>query len=412
MGWGNPLKKLWNDAKDVVKQRAADLAKTTRAALQTTVDTVERAGAAVGDAVKKGVAWVGDAVTTAGHAVSGAIAWLGDAAEGVVRNLQRYLLKGAMWIMAKFDLSVRRISDFFRRIFGGDKGGPCVDCSSEPLPRSNAEADGLYMMTDGKSTSDLDTAKADAVRPAPDFACCKGKVKEDRVIYYVNGIKTKQHDHMATLLRLAHTLCAKVVGIYNATDGFPRDAVQTATDRDLIDKAAAGGEVKLDGRNPAVDSVSRLIEQEVSAGNRVELYAHSQGGAVTSLGMYSAQNQLGKAGMANPLSGVSVTSMGSAAPQWPTGAHYDHRAHVDDWTPMGLGLPNDQLHLFDGPGKDGQFIQKGEPGYEADMLAPANNHFVDTVYIRELAAERQKQGKGGCGTKYDELLSPNDAKAA
>ena len=125
-----------------------------------------------------------------------------------------------------------------------------------------------------------DQARQDAAMS--ESACCQARRatgEPPRDIVYVNGINTNRAAHCMTLKAIAEQTCARVIGIYNATEGAAQDALQTGQDRRLI-KAANEGKVPRtqDGRNPAVDALGRFITSEVRSGRKPEIWAHSQGG--------------------------------------------------------------------------------------------------------------------------------------
>jgi hypothetical protein len=237
---------------------------------------------------------------------------------------------------------------------------PVQPCAELPVEKDDhppdMSIDGWIMIPrgDGKCKvvppSGADRARSETVHAKP--ANCQ-KDREtcshaNKPVIYVNGINTTATDHCQVLNEIAQRTCGNVIGVYNATAGsgplgFARDTAQAGQDRRLIKQAAAGKDVpRDDGRNPAVDTLSHLIANE--AGNKPppELWAHSQGGAIASLALYEANNDLVlKTGDPAPLSNLKVKSFGSAAPQWVDGPQYQHYVHVNDLTPTWLGLgPN------------------------------------------------------------------------
>ncbi len=239
-------------------------------------------------------------------------------------------------------------------------------------------------------------------------ACCKSKRDNGmppRTIVYVNGIKTDQKTHCETLRAIADQTCAKVYGVYNATEGPYRDSVQTGQDRSAIDAANEGRMPGTgDGRNPAVDTLSRLLKSKVLNGEPVDLWAHSQGGAVSSLALYDVKNSLDTIGMTDGLKGVHVTSMGSAAPMWPMwpdGPAYEHYIHVNDATPFVYGIGDDPATDGDKAGEGASVIRfSGDPAggpfatenlQRSAIPAPTANHDVFATYLK-----MQKQQHGGC----------------
>jgi hypothetical protein len=149
-------------------------------------------------------------------------------------------------------------------------------------------------------------------------------------------------NHCNTLKEIKKTTGKNVVGVYNATEGSANDLVQSMGDRDLIESAYEGKSIAKrvgDGRNPATDSISDLVYNELKQGNKPEIWMHSQGGATGSLGLFDAINRLKAAniGMEN----ITVKSFASAAQRWPDGPTYEHYVHVNDLTPTAFGLGSD-----------------------------------------------------------------------
>jgi len=238
-------------------------------------------------------------------------------------------------------------------------------------------------------------------------ACCQAKRAaggQPRDIIYVNGILTDAQAHCATLKNIANQTCARVVGIYNATEGGLKDATQTGQDRRLIKAAASGkGVPGADGRNPAVDTLSRTVAKETLAGRPPEVWAHSQGGAVTSLALYEAKNSVGIiTGNPDPLKGMKVKSFGSAAPQWTDGPAYEHYVHMNDPVPTMFGLGHNPAGDAAAAGKGAKVIRFGgdvkssapfDAANPAKEWVPTNldNHSVDVSYLK-----MEKQQNGGC----------------
>ncbi len=306
---------------------------------------------------------------------------------------------------------------------------PCINCTGKDVDHDGA----LVGYKDGKcgpltqkgqaiTPGDIKAAKEAGYNPAKNWAdypnepsrstsaetkaCCKKCPPKNppRVIFYVNGIKTDKKTHCDTLKQIGDMTCATVIGIYNATEGPGLDALQTGMDRSLVDQAAGGRRnLAHDGRNPAVDTLSDLIVQETRAGRPPEIMAHSQGGAVTSLALYDANNRLkaGPPGTPNSLAGTKVTSFGSAAPVWVQGPKYNHYVHVNDFTPMNLGLGDRASKAEAGGGNVITFSGEPRGPFATDKLdkhffaSPTKYHDIDdTLYLKMY----NQQNKGGADT--------------
>lgn len=249
--------------------------------------------------------------------------------------------------------------------------------------------------------------KARAQAVLSNSPCCQAKATggPPRDIVFVNGIMTDHSTHCDALNKIAEQTCGRVVGVYNATEGFVTDGAQTGQDRRLIKSAASGKPVPgRDGRNPAVDTLARMIADETEQGRPPEVWAHSQGGAVTSLALYEAKNDLMvTTGKADPLAGMVVKSFGSAAPQWTDGPAYQHFVHMNDPVPTMFGLGHDPVGDAAKGGAGAKVIRfagdvKSAQPFDTDVLKkewlPINineNHSVQNSYLR-----MEKQLNGGC----------------
>jgi hypothetical protein len=139
--------------------------------------------------------------------------------------------------------------------------------------------------------------------------------------------------------------------------------------------------------------------------------AHSQGGAVTSLALYDANNTL-RAGPPNrphSLEGVKVSSFGAAAPSWVKGPNYTHYINVNDVTPMAFGLGDRPTPQKAGNGRVVTF--SGEPGGPFETKNPDKKilkdatkyHGIDDQMYLKMYNQDHKALKDGqtcsCGNK-------------
>lgn len=246
-------------------------------------------------------------------------------------------------------------------------------------------------------------ARSQAVNSESD--CCKAKRAAGmppRDIIYVNGVNTDRAAHCFTLNAIAAQTCARVVGVYNATEGFASDALQTGQDRRLI-KAAAGGKAvpNQNGRNPAVDTMARQVGLALRNGETPEVWAHSQGGAVLSLALFEAKHdRMIATGNPDPLKGMKVKSFGSASPKWTDGPDYEHYIHVNDATPSTFGLGHSTGADTKNAGAGAQIIRFSGDPKGGDFTRPAKTDWLPTVTsnhgIEETYLKMEKQINGGC----------------
>lgn len=199
---------------------------------------------------------------------------------------------------------------------------------------------------------------------------------ETRVIFFVNGIRVGWESHCDNLAQIANKTGAVVIGVYNSTEGAVKDIWQTAWDRFTVQVENTLAEWGIDKTvemhdNKAATTLMNAVIQRVRQGKHVEVWAHSQGGAVTALALTRALRQLHAEGhypvMRDGIEypeAITIVTFGSAASQWPRGLWpdgpiYTHYVHVRDATPSALGV-----------GAWGGYTTVGEPraGGDAQMV--------------------------------------------
>jgi hypothetical protein len=417
MGWGDGWNAAWNRATGKAKQLGSAVGSGWDSTKKWTAQKATQAKSWAVDQGTKAKNWAAQKATNAARAAEKkALQGVEDLGGDLDRD--RNDLRKAKNALAR---KANEARNKVRSIFGKEPvGDACPTCDGKGEPKTDKEADGMYMGAGCKPKKSLDEAKKSAVEPDKENSCCAAKKGPRRKIYYVNGINTPRQAHCDTLNLIANSECAEVIGIYNAHENMALDGMQTGRDRQLINRAAAGHPPQLDGRNPAVDTVSNTVYREIQAGNKPEIWAHSQGGAVTSLGLYSADNRLKTAGNPNGVSGMKVNSFGSAAPRWVDGPQYNHYIHTNDITPVALGLGDSaadararagrgaKIHYFSGKAPNGL---KDEPqnGDRKGLLTPTSNHNIDSTY---LVKHEQDKGEHDCGKTYRALLEKRKKQPA
>jgi hypothetical protein len=399
MSWGAPFARAWNAASDARKALAQQAATTAQSAW---------------DAAKqKALKALHYGKEKAGEAHAWAKSKYGEAKEGFrdgVRNTADSALDKGSSALDR----AGRTYDKARNYFGTETvGSPVQRCPGHTRDgNTNKSRDGLIMVPQGEGNpclalmpgqGTLAVARAKAWIN-PDCPCERKSGQEPADIIFVNGIQNNQEEHCQALNRIAKQTCAKVTGVYNATEGFLQDGKQTADDRRLIKAASKSGIPRsVDGRNPAVDTMRGLITDEIEAGRKPEVWAHSQGAAIASLALIEAKNDLAvTSNNPDPLRGTKVKSFGGAAPQWTNGPAYEHFVHVNDPVPLSLGLGDDPkhdasmagngatVHRFSGKGTgDAPFISQNPD----KSFLPFNlkNHSFTDSYLR-----MEKNINGGC----------------
>jgi len=220
---------------------------------------------------------------------------------------------------------------------------------------------------------------------------------ETRVIYYVNGIRTDWQKHCDTLQQISNLTGAVTIGVLNETDGTAADIWQTAWDRFTITverklENYGLGNIGQIHDNQAATVLMNVIVQRIREGKHVEVWAHSQGGAVTSMALHRAIRTLRaenrfpvmKDGEEYP-EAISVKTFGSASPKWvggvfPEGPVYEHFVHLRDATPSVLGIGAFGRYSTVGETRAGDNAKMvffdGDP--PEDEYAPSNFELVDT----------------------------------
>ena len=386
MGWGDSFANAWNAAGDLGKRAAGAVASGANW---------------VADKGKQAAGWAADRARSATRTAERKVAdRVYDSTSGAVET-------GRSKARSVADAYAKAKAKFTKK----PAGAPVQPCPGDTFDHAgDADRDGWIMVPQGPGKPCLAlppskgaVADARAKAAVADDPCCQARRagQPPRDIVYVNGINTTAQAHCQTLNQIAQQTCGRVVGVYNATEGGLRDAAQTGQDRRLIKAAQAGKPFATgDARNPAVDTLSRTIDSELAAGRSPEVWAHSQGGAVTSLALYQARNNRAAATLSpDPLKGMTVKSFGAAAPNWPDGPAYEHYVHVNDATPTLFGLGQGDGDDLANAGRGAQVIRfSGVPGHPFEQVAktdwtPAmtSNHDVAATYLA-----MEKQVHGGC----------------
>ena len=421
MGWSAPLLSLWEAASGASREAAGVIATGVETVGQHVLEGTHSAAHLATSAASWTVtetartrSWAADKAAVGARRID-------EEAIAGTRAAIKAVLEPGLGALGPLDRTrqsiVKRINgalDSVQEMFGDKKPEDSIQACSLNTNTKDVDADGtLVSYPDGKCASVTskstpikltEIAKAESDAYLSDSACCQALRKNGssaRTIVYVNGIGTAKEVQCATLKAIGDLTCAKVYGVYNATEGFYRDAVQTSQDRNLIFSASAGHLPRTeDGRNPAVDTLTRLIESEAMQNKSLELWAHSQGGAIASLALYDADNFLTSAGIKDGLKNVQVKSFGSAAPHWPDGPTYEHYVHVNDATPVLFGLGDNPSEDKDDAGANAKVIRfSGDPANgpfqtenpSAAIPAPKANHDMVATYLK-----MEKQENGGC----------------
>ena len=290
-----------------------------------------------------------------------------------------------------------------RELFGADPPGPTANCP-KPALGGKATDGGLLVPSEQCPADAVPTdpnnvpaaiAQAKAKTPRSESACCQAQPASvrNRTVYYVNGINTPPEAHCKTLRMLRDMTCGKVIGVVNDTEGAMTDAIRTGDARQMIKDEMAGKAPRTyAGFSPAVHTMKEVMVDEATSGGHPMIFAHSEGGAITSLAAIRAKNMLTSGGMEEAMGNLSITSMGSAAPAWPDGPNYTHYIHTQDVVPNTLGLGDRALR----PGAGANVVRFGgrDGGFATELAGdkrpfatwspggdPVFDHYADTSYI-------------------------------
>ena len=332
----------------------------------------------------------------------------------VARGSQAY--QGGKAVVVGAGCQISDAYDRARELFGMEPPAPV-----EPCPLQQAEcgkvADGSLLVPTEQCPADAIATDPDDVPSALDRAkaatvqsqsqCCAGKsaAERNRTVYYVNGINTPPEAHCRTLRMLRDMTCGKVVGIANDTEGALTDAMRTGDARQMIKDELSGLAPRTyAGFSPAVHTMKEVMVNEAATGGQPLIYAHSEGGAITSLAAIRAKSMLAAGGMEDAMGNLSITSMGSAAPAWPDGPSYRHYIHTSDVVPNTLGLgdaarrPGAGAQVIRFSGRNGDFATE-RPGDTRPFATwspgkdPVYDHYADSSYLPYINGE----GRGCLG---------------
>lgn len=229
--------------------------------------------------------------------------------------------------------------------------------------RSDKDFDGYFVGANGQTF-----APGTNLNDIPAVTPSNG-VTNNETLIYINGISTDVERQTQSLQSIADVTGSRTIGIHNSTQGGLLDVVQSLGD-------------KLDlGSNPAVDTLADTVYNEITAGRSVHLFAHSQGGIITSRALQDVSNRLrledglSKREAENLLSNVKVETFGGASRRYPDGPQYVHYVNRRDLVPQLFGL-REFLNPFanEGRGAVTHYFSEG-----SGFLA----HGLEDIYLKE-----------------------------
>lgn len=307
--------------------------------------------------------------------------------------------------------AVDAVKDFFGMEPAGGTAEPCP----ASVPFAEAPDGALMVATDkcpadaipvGKGGAKQALEQAKAMSPPSARDCCAGKseAERNRTIIYANGIMTSPEAHCNTLRKLRDMTCGKVIGVLNRSEGAVTDIVRTNDARMRIKAEIGGGPATKDyaGFSPAVNTMKNVLTLQAASGEPTTIFAHSEGGAITSLAAIRAKETLKNGGLHDAMGNLEIVSMGAAAPAWPDGPNYTHYVHVQDIVPNAVGLgdaakrPGAGAKVVHFGGRDGEYRDSPTGDKRpyipiTPKLDPIADHYADSSYLPYI----NKQS-GGC----------------
>lgn len=217
------------------------------------------------------------------------------------------------------------------------KGGVCIDEMMRIYQQAEEESAGYFREQVGRDISSA--LKDTAIHGLQKGASFRPNLPVDGQIYDANGNLVEGDvnkifvpgigtDMTSLKGHLGNSnLDAGFVGLYNQSEGMPKDIFQAINDR----LSALLG-LRSDN-NEAVNTLKKQIANAVHDNRPFEIKAHSQGGAITA----AALSELASEGYsAESLSKIKVTTYGTAGTFFPDGPQYKHYVINLDYVPIAV----------------------------------------------------------------------------
>jgi hypothetical protein len=364
-----------------------------------TVDGVKYVGEKVVDGAKYAGAKVVDGARYAGERVADGAKYAGAMAVDGARYAGEKMVDGAKYAGNKTFQRVRSALDN-RDTYSlrGDIVQPCPQSNSgHPNPN-----DGRFMGANscpckGDSVLTEDEPSQGVMPDGCKPGCGKPK------IYFTNGINNTEKNLCATILAIAESQCAEVVGIYNATyaDKTKLEGKGSGTANDIVDCMDAIDE---SGKSAAASKLKDQLVKDLSEGKNlpIKVFAHSEGGLNTQTALREAQKDLASqqldklmdsgvpiaqaraesdAYATRQMGNVHVTSFGTAENGWVPGPQYTQYENTRDAVPKAIKFaqfmrqkgttPTTTLNRYV---QNRGFVGEGLPGHGmADIYIPMLN---------------------------------------
>jgi hypothetical protein len=356
------------------KDAAVTAATATKDAVVTAAAVTKDAAVVAGTAVKDGAVAAASATKDAAVATGGAIKDTASAAADTASALADDLAYGAT---SAWNQGVKGAAKGVTRAAKGAENaclaakdnGFIEKCIVErKLKPSNQEIDGQYMGKDCPKSSD--TPPTEGTKPKG----CENSTKKFPKVIYTNGINTKPEAACATMHNIADARCVEVIGVYNASEGVFADVlnVSAAIDGARVDKASI--------------AQSKLVFGLLDKGEPVTLYAHSEGGVNTQVGLrltYKMFAEKYTPELANEaIKLITVYSFGTAEQGWREGPTYVQFTNRADPVP---GVIYSAQASNGKPYSDPKKLTR--TGFNEPYGNPFNAHSMDVAYLNALNAK-------------------------
>jgi hypothetical protein len=201
------------------------------------------------------------------------------------------------------------------------------------------EDDGAYINQDGSVLpASIDVDDVIGLRPSD------GSEPINKTVF-INGVAQNRGQMAGMMQQIADMTGTEVVGLYNATEGWLKDAVQTVGDRlDL-------------GDNAAVESLKNVMLDQIRDGDPLRVVGYSQGSVIASRAIQDVKDVLAAEGMseadiqAKLRDLIQVETFATAHSHFPDGPAYVH--HMNRFDPI-------TLFSFYALGENSPFVDPGD----------------------------------------------------
>lgn len=219
------------------------------------------------------------------------------------------------------------------------------------------EDDGAYINQDGSVLpASIDVDDVIGLRPSD------GREPINKTVF-INGVAQNRGQMAGMMQKIADMTGTEVVGLYNATEGWLKDAIQTVGDRlDL-------------GDNPAVESLKNVMLDQIRDGDPLRVVGYSQGSVIASRAIQDVKDVLAAEGMSQTeietklRELIQVETFATGHSHYPDGPAYVH--HMNRLDPI-------TLFSFYALGENNPLVDPGEDAAVHWFNSFPNPHSLNT----------------------------------